>query len=558
MKIITMTIFGLLGIGMLLPSFGQQLISIPDAIEELEGISGNNEVLLTWSAPFDGGSTINSYKITMWETGKDAITTYSNLGTTITEARISGLKNDVSYSFKVFAINDKGQGPDSNTLILIPSGTSISFLPEKITDLEATRDDQKIILKWTPPFNYGERISSYAIYYWQEGTDEIKTKTISGDAKISQITGLINGVPYSLKITAKNVYGQGPDSNIVTETPSTSKISSVPSKVRGINAIPSNNQVFLSWIQPSSNGSPITSYQVLVSEVGSSSTTTFPNLSDDTRTTITDLKNGIKYNFRIIAVNAVGQSFPSDPISATPENRVSIEITNLRAQRGDGSATLTWQVPELSLNQISGYWVREYKTGESKFITHIILDKTTKTKITGLENGVSYGFSVIPVTEAGIGPVSKIVQVTPIKPTVFGGTPDPITDLKSAPGPNQVTLTWKAPKDNGSTISGYEIQQKVRGESSFTTIKQGRATSTIITGLTNGITYDFRVMAQNSVGIGPESNLVSATPLRESGIFLPSWIKTNALWWAQGKISDLEYVTAIEYLINNGIIKLKQ
>ena len=82
-------------------------------------------------------------------------------------------------------------------------------------------------------------------------------------------------------------------------------------------------------------------------------------------------------------------------------------------------------------------------------------------------------------------------------------------------------------------------------------------TSSTITGLTNGVAYDFKVIAQNSVGLGPESDAVSATPMMNTGILLPSWIKTNALWWAQDKISDVEYVTAIEYLINNGIIKLK-
>jgi len=556
MKYSVITLLALVSLGMIFPSYAQ-LISVPDAIEDFVAIPGNREVLLTWVAPFDGGSTIKSYKIEMWETGKNVVTNYYNLGTTTTEARISGLKNDISYSFKIFAINEKGQGPDSSTVNSIPSDTSTSFLPEKIVDLEATRGDQKISLQWTAPFNYGERISSFQIYYWQEGTDEIKTKTISGDAKSSQITGLTNGIPYSFKITAKNLYGHGPDSNIVSETPSASISSSIPSKVRGINAIPSNNQVFLSWIQPSSNGSPITSYQVLVSEQGSTTITTFPNLSDDTKTTITGLKNGIKYNFRIIAVNSIGMSFPSDPVSATPENRVSIEITNLRALKGDGQVTLTWSVPESSLNQLSGYWVREYKTGESKFITHVILDKTTKIVITGLENGVSYGFSVIPVTELGIGPASKIAQVTPIKQTIFGGTPGQITDLKATSGPNQVILSWQPPNDFGSPISGYEIQQKIRGENSYTTIKQGRVTSSTIIGLTNGVTYDFKVMAQNSVGLGPESDTVSATPMMNTGILLPSWIKTNALWWAQDKISDIEYVTAIEYLINNGIIKLK-
>ena len=556
MKYSIITLLVLISLGVILPSHAQ-LISVPDSIDDFAAIPGNREILLTWVAPFDGGSTVKSYKIEMWETGKDVVTTYYNLGTTITEARISGLKNDISYSFKIFAINEKGQGPDSSVVNSIPSGSSTSFLPEKIVDLVATRGDQKISLKWTAPFNYGERISSFHIYYWQEGTDEIKTKTISGDAKSSQITGLTNGIPYSFKIIAKNLYGHGPDSNVVSETPSASTLSSIPSKIRGINAIPSNNQVFLSWIQPSSNGSPITSYQVLVSEQDSTTTTTFPNLSDDTKTTITGLKNGIKYNFRIIAVNSVGMSFPSDPVSATPENRVSIEITNLRALKGDGSVTLTWSVPESSLNQLAGYWVREYKTGESKFITHVILDKTTTTVITGLENGVSYGFSVIPVTELGIGPASKIIQVTPIKQTIFGGTPGQITDLKATSGPNQVILSWQPPNDSGFPISGYEVQQKIRGENSYTTIKQGRVTSSTIIGLTNGVTYDFKVMAQNSVGLGPESDTVSAIPMTNTGILLPSWIKTNALWWAQDKISDIEYVTAIEYLINNGIIKLK-
>ncbi|MEJ2259157.1 MAG: hypothetical protein P8X78_01375 [Nitrosopumilaceae archaeon] len=64
--------------------------------------------------------------------------------------------------------------------------------------------------------------------------------------------------------------------------------------------------------------------------------------------------------------------------------------------------------------------------------------------------------------------------------------------------------------------------------------------------------------AKNSVGIGPESNTASVTiPNLKSGLLIPSWIKTNAQWWSQDKISDSEYVMAIEFLINEGIIKLK-
>ena len=37
---------------------------------------------------------------------------------------------------------------------------------------------------------------------------------------------------------------------------------------------------------------------------------------------------------------------------------------------------------------------------------------------------------------------------------------------------------------------------------------------------------------------------------------IPSWIKNNAGWWANGEISETEFVNGIEYLINSNIISL--
>jgi len=37
---------------------------------------------------------------------------------------------------------------------------------------------------------------------------------------------------------------------------------------------------------------------------------------------------------------------------------------------------------------------------------------------------------------------------------------------------------------------------------------------------------------------------------------IPSWIKTNAGWWADGQIDDATFVTALEYLIQNGILSV--
>ena len=35
---------------------------------------------------------------------------------------------------------------------------------------------------------------------------------------------------------------------------------------------------------------------------------------------------------------------------------------------------------------------------------------------------------------------------------------------------------------------------------------------------------------------------------------VPAWIKNNAGWWAEDKISEAEFVNAIQYLIKHGII----
>lgn len=59
-----------------------------------------------------------------------------------------------------------------------------------------------------------------------------------------------------------------------------------------------------------------------------------------------------------------------------------------------------------------------------------------------------------------------------------------------------------------------------------------------------GIQY----LIQNKIMIVPSSAIVHY----ENKI--PSWIKNDAGWWANGTISDNEFVSGIQYLVNSGII----
>jgi hypothetical protein len=41
-------------------------------------------------------------------------------------------------------------------------------------------------------------------------------------------------------------------------------------------------------------------------------------------------------------------------------------------------------------------------------------------------------------------------------------------------------------------------------------------------------------------------------------VILPSWIKTTAIWWGQDKISDQDFINALQYLVENKILIIPQ
>jgi len=46
------------------------------------------------------------------------------------------------------------------------------------------------------------------------------------------------------------------------------------------------------------------------------------------------------------------------------------------------------------------------------------------------------------------------------------------------------------------------------------------------------------------------------TEIKSKKIVLPDWIKNNAEWWSKDQITDDEFYKGIEFLINNGIIRI--
>jgi hypothetical protein len=90
------------------------------------------------------------------------------------------------------------------------------------------------------------------------------------------------------------------------------------------------------------------------------------------------------------------------------------------------------------------------------------------------------------------------------------------TDLTATPGNSTVSLSWSAPSDAGSPVTGYDVYEGTTSGGESTTPVNGATpvttTSYAVSSLTNGTRYYFTVEALNAVGSSVASNEASATP----------------------------------------------
>ena len=338
---------------------------------------------------------------------------------------------------------------------------------------------------------------------------------VFSSAKSALVTTTLYGVTLSAALTAP-----GAPTNLLTS--------------------PSNGQESLSWSAPSDNGgSAITDYLIEYKLTSEPTTwTTFNDgVSTSTTTTITGLTNGQAYNFRVSAINSIGTSVASSTATGTPNPSVPSAPLSLSASSGlSSSSLLSWTSPLSNGGSAITDYLIEYKlTSEPTTWTTFNdgVSTSTTTTITGLTNGQAYNFRVSAINSIGTSVASSTATGTPS----LSAPSAPLSLTAQSHKNNQSTITWVAPSSNGGgTISDYLIEYKLTSEpTTWTTFNDGVSTSTTttVTGLTNDLSYDFRVSAINESGTGSPS--VSASAIPGSFVFVDEFSGTtiNTSKWTE-------------------------
>jgi prepilin-type N-terminal cleavage/methylation domain-containing protein len=391
-------------------------------------------------------------------------------------------------------------GPDRPPTAGAPSGDPAPTAPAAPTGLVATPLNGAVSLTWDAP---GGDVTDYVIEVTVHGGDPYQVATGSADTTFV-VSDLTNGVPHTFTVTAVHTTGPGPASDPVTATPAGAPNTPLASASAG------NQAVTVSWNTPGDNGSPIVGYVVEIRS-GGGEWTSVPHTGTDTSVIVEGLVNGTTYQFRVAAVNAVGQSGFSLPVHAVPATVAGAPDLDVTAAAG--VATLTWNTPDDGGSPIVGYSVQYREAGAFGWtpVSHTTTDTTAT--VTGLTAGVSYEFRVAAVTEVGAGAWSLTATASWVD---VAGPPtiDTVT-----PGNQALSVAFTAPtSDGGSPVTTY--QYSTDGGATWRDRASGTTGSPLVitsrsgdnAALVNGTTYQVQLRAVTTAGPGAASNQVPATP----------------------------------------------
>ena len=231
----------------------------------------------------------------------------------------------------------------------------------------------------------------------------------------------------------------------------------------GLTASAGDAQVALSWFAPTNNGGRrsrcttstrgrrlggetlLTSISAVCSGLSCGKVQSF---------VATGLTNGTIYYFRVTAVNSVGESSPSNEVSATPATLPGAP-SGFTATPGNTQVALSWTAPASNGGSaITSYNIYEGTSSGGETLLQSTGSTATTFPATGLANGTKYYFEVTAVNGVGEGPVSSEASATPAT------VPVAPTTLTATASDTQVALTWTAPTNNGGApVTSYNIYQ---------------------------------------------------------------------------------------------------
>lgn len=397
---------------------------------------------------------------------------------------------------------------------LPPVGAPTALAASNITSTSAT-------VTWTAPSGT-QAASSYKVEY-REASATAFTSVDSVTTSAS-LTALKANTTYSVRVSSVSGTTTSPASSELVFT-TLGTVADAPTNLRSTAVF--GSQVSLAWDAPlNGNGSRVTGYEVWMQTAGNwNRQLTVTN----TVATVNSLTANTAYSFRVLAVNAIGVSEPSNVLSltttaATPTVVVMTTRSNLTAT----TITVNWN-PVAPIDSATPITYRAVVTNTSNnAIVGTYNVATNSITLTGLTRYTIYSMVVTAFSGTIAGP--------PSNPYTFRT----LADVPAAPSPvyvqkfsdTQFNIRWQAPTDNGGVpLTGYRVEHLVSGVWTVVASPATTVLNHLVAAPAPGVVEAYRVSALNSIGASVAVNVnvvgTAMTPQPPTGLTFTPVAGTN-------------------------------
>lgn len=487
-----------------------------------------HEVTLSWKKPeADGGFSITGYTVERRKmpNGRWLKANFNNILETI--YTVSGLTEDATYEFRVFARNSAGgvSAPSQSSEAITcrddieeprldvdaSYSSPVVVMAGEVFKLEASVTGRPIpSLVWTKEGKELEDTGKLEIKTTDFHTTLMSKDSLRRDGGVFTLTASNPGGFAKFTFNVKVLDRPGPpDSLTVTDVTA--------------------EKCVLNWLHPTHDGGAKIEYFII--QRRETSRLAWTNVATDlqaNRFKVTKLLKGNEYIFRVMAVNkyGIGEPLESEPVvCANPyvpsDPPQQPEVTTITKD----SMVVCWERPEHDGgSRINTYIIeRRDKTGLRWVKCNKRTVTDTRFKVSGLTVGHEYEFRVLAENNAGLSQPSPSSPFYKAIDTIFQpgppGNPRVLDTTKSS-----ITVAWNKPVyDGGSEITGYVVETCLPEEDEWTiqTPKKGwTATSFTMTNLKENQEYKINICATNCEGVG-EPAAVPGTPKAEDRLLPP-------------------------------------
>ncbi|XP_078424688.1 phosphatidylinositol phosphatase PTPRQ [Cetorhinus maximus] len=438
--------------------------------------------------------------LTTQNSGEEVIINSKNLTINIT-----GLKANEKYSLKISASTSRGEGIQSQPLYILSGEGVPGSPPQSLTSKQLS--STTVHLSWTPPLEPNGVILYYTVYIWSATTElilnEIGTSVL--------LKNLDNNTEYYAFVTANTRLGDGgmKSNNITFQISESSR--NPEGIVSYVNKSSTSIQVF--WNPPFKSTGNVQYYTVHyrnTSDVFTQNITDFDQESSGENANVTvllvNLAKFSHYKLWMTACDILGDEiqtselidvYTDEDVPSTPPQ--DLVILNYTAD----SVLVRWKPSPIpnGIVQLYSFKIID-NTNESVYFKN-----TTglfhEAYLAGFEPLHEYYISVSAFTKVGNGDQFSNIVIFKINESV----PDTIRNLHcNASSWQSVIVEWDPPSKSDGIINYYALVF----ENNVQRIALSDRVHTF-RGLQSNTSYQFSIMAANSVGQGKSKNCTVTT-----------------------------------------------